>query len=67
MQDEFDVSALNDGRGEFATTIRARAPLSLHEAAKRAAEAEGLGYSEFVRQALAERIEDVNRRQGRAA
>ena len=67
MPDGFDVSALDDGRGEFVVTIRARAPLSLHEAAKRAAEAEGLVLSEFVRQALAERIEDVNRQHGRAA
>lgn len=44
MHDEFDVAALNDGRSEFTAAIRARAPLSLHEAIKRAAEAEGLGY-----------------------
>ncbi len=57
MTIEFDISALDDGRAQYPTLIRARAPIELHRDVKRAAAAEGLPLSEFVRRALTERVE----------
>jgi hypothetical protein len=47
----------DDGRGQYPDRITAAAPRGFRDEVKRAAEAEHITMGEFVRRALAERIE----------
>jgi hypothetical protein len=54
MQDQID-----DGRGLYPDTIRAKAPLGMRKAIQRAAAVEGVSAGEFVRRAVRSRVEAV--------
>ncbi len=56
----FAQSPFNDGRGGYPDRIEAAAPRGFREQVKRAARAERIAMGEFVRRALAERIEAVS-------
>jgi hypothetical protein len=55
----FAQPPFNDGRGRYPDRIEAAAPRGFREQVKRAAEAERISMGEFVRRALAQRIEAV--------
>ena len=57
----------NSGRVQYPEEIKARAPLGFRDQIRQAAAAEGVSMGEFIRRAIADRIEATDRRRTTAA